>query len=208
MFALLSPRKTRARGPQLARLCLEALEVRYAPATLTLSVTYGKDTNVTFSGDLTGSANPGGQTVYLMGVANGQTTTDANGHFSVTLAATALGTVSASLLDCSTNTPEVTLTDPGPKVDVFQALEGPGNLWEFKGHVEYSRPFCSFTINFGGSPISIMGKSTTTDSIGNFDTFIQLNGTSTDNGTATAFTYDAWGTWSSDAYQVIDQTGT
>jgi hypothetical protein len=210
MLALRSPHTTlpTIRRPRFAHLQLEALEDRNAPASLTLSVTYQKDTNITLSGDLTGTSNNANQMIHIQGVASGQTTTDANGHFSVALAATALGQVSAMYWGQGIACATATVTDPGPQVDVFQALEGAGNVWEFKGHVDYDRPFTNFTVLFWGSPVSVSGKSATTDSSGNFDVFIQLNGTSSDNGSVAAFTYDAWGTQSAYAYQIINQTGT
>jgi hypothetical protein len=207
MFALLSDRTT-TRRPQFARLRLEALEARNAPASLTLAVTYGKETNVTFTGTLSGVSNPANQTIYLEGSVCGSTTTDANGNFSVTLAATSPGDVSAMVFVPSPSSTTVTLTDPGAKIDVFQALETPGNRWDLKGHVAYSRPFDSFIVNFGAAQTAIMGKTATTDSSGNFDITVQLSGTSRDNGTVTAFTYDPWGNMSPNAYQVIEQAGT
>ena len=37
---------------------------------------------------------------------------------------------------------------------------------------------------------------------------VTLNGTASDNGTASATVQTAWGTWSSFAYELIHQTGT
>ena len=191
---------------RFARPLLERLEERDTPSTLTIGVTYGAGRGVTLSGDLSGAPYVAGQMIMLNGPVTTQVTTDTNGHYSVTLQASGLGTVTARTYDNSASA-SVTLTDVAPVLTDFEAIEGPDHVWTLKGDVSYSRPFTSMTVFFNGQPVSINGKVTYTDGTGHFEMLVTLNGTFSDNGTVYARAMDAWGTYSDSLAETILQTG-
>jgi hypothetical protein len=211
MFGLLSRRHEASPASTCARftrLNLERLETRDAPANLSLSVVYGTGTTVTLSGDLTNTANPANQAIQIVGKASGTTTTDANGHYSITLQATGLGAVGAALANDNRVKATATLTDTAPVITSFVAIEEQNGVWEFRGTITYNRYFDSMTIYFGGQPIDLQNKTTTANSSGSFDVCIQLNGLSSDNGNAAVWAVDPWGLQSNLAMDYIHQTGT
>lgn len=208
MVSLLSPRPSR-----LARPSLEWLESRDVLSTLTLSVTYGLGRSITMSGDLSGTGQLGQRNVVLGGQVSGYTVTDSFGHYEIIVNAAALGNVTAQMVaepgaNDSSNVATFTLTDEPPVITDFVAIEMPGHLWILRGTVTYFRVFESLTINFGGSPVSIRGLTTNADGTGHFELGVILNGTQTDNGTATAQAVSPWGTLSELATDWIFQTGT
>jgi hypothetical protein len=214
LFGLLS-RKTRKARPdptagRRARLGLEALESRWIPSVVTLTVSYGVVKFVTLSGSLRGD-QPGdaNQGITITGMANGTATTDANGFFSVTLLADGLGDVHAAATDGSSNIATVTLTDPAPVMNYISAIERPNDEFELKGTLKYSRPFDSMPVTITGQPVTLAnGITTNANSDGNFDIWVTLNGTATDNGEIWATATDAWGQVSNTVYDSIHQTGT
>jgi hypothetical protein len=191
---------------RFARPLLERLEERDTPSTVTIAVTYGTGRNVTLFGDVSGAPCNAGQMVMISGPATGQAPTDSNGHYSITLQAAGLGTVTARTGDNSASA-SVTLTDVAPVISDFEAIEGPDHIWTLKGDVSYSRPFDALTVFFNGQPVSITGKVTYTDGTGHFEMQITLNGTISDNGTVYAKAMDAWGTYSDPVAEIIQQTG-
>jgi len=204
--------------PRFAHLRLETLERREVPATLTLSVTYGTGKMVTLSGTLSGLDNPSLQPITLTGQVSDTTYTNAYGQFSVTESAAGLGNVTATFMpavmsgfaatsNASGTTASVTLTDVKPALTFF-ADEHPGNLWTLYGDVTYSRGPTNLVVYFGGVPISLEGKTATTDSSGHYQVSVFLNGTTSDNGTASAVVYTPWDTPSEAALDVIYQSGT
>jgi hypothetical protein len=196
------------RPARFARPCLEALEARDAPATLTLNVTYGYGKNVTVSGDLTDTSTPGYQLITIQGVVNGQVVTDANGHYSLEATPQYLGSVGARKTDGSSNIATNAVTDMPPVITVLDAIEGAGRMWTIRGTLTYHRPFDTLTVNFGGAPAHINGKTTTASSDGAFTLSVELDGTMNDNGTMWAQAVSVWGLLSERAYETIHQTGT
>src|SRR5262249_28527452 len=97
MLVSLAPRSRSAArpSPRLARPRLEALEDRYAPATLSLQIDYALGRNVTLSGYLTNTSTPGNQLINIQGMVNGQVVTDSAGHYSLSATASGLGQVFA-----------------------------------------------------------------------------------------------------------------
>jgi hypothetical protein len=202
MVGLLS-RQPRPVPRPYVRLALERLEDRDAPATLTMDVTYGEGRTITLAGALSDHETLEGQTVKITGQASGMTTTDANGQYSVTLTASALGEVVGICADAIAS---VTLTDPAPYIHVFDAIEDDYGVWTFRGRVEY-RYTEGLVVNFGGIP-SLDGYSATVDADGNFTLSMMLRGDKYDNGTVFAKTTSPWGTDSNEALDDVFQTGT
>jgi hypothetical protein len=207
MFGLLTRKKKVRPAVRHVRPRLEVLEDRAVPSTVTLNVSYNAGKSITLTGTLTGAPDNANQTILIAGQATGQAVTDSNGNYSITLTASALGNVTAAAMDGSSNTASVTLTDAAPTLTAFTAREGQGDVWTLSGTVTYNRTVTDVTINFGGAPVSIAGKSTTVNGSGNFTLSVQLNGKQTDNGTASAAGTDAWGTVSNTLTQLILQTG-
>jgi hypothetical protein len=206
LFGLLSRRWRKATvPPRPVRLGLEALEARDVPSTLITSVQYGTGTTIVLSGHFGNTSTPAGQVVNIWGKANGSSVTDINGNFSITLVASGLGDVYAQVDD--SNVADAVLVDSAPVIDKFTATEGSNDMWVFTGHVIDMNPQ-NLTINLGGQPVSLAGKTVTVDASGNFSIAIQLNGTESDNGTATAQAVDAWGVTSNIAMTLITQMGT
>lgn len=208
----LRSRPAERRSPHFALPCLESLEGRLSPtamtATLSLNVSYGLGRNVTLSGDLTATPNPGNQLITIQGMVNGQVVTDAEGRYSLSANANYLGVVSAQKADGSSSVATTAITDAAPIVSVFNAIEGAEGMWSLQGTVSYHRPFEALTVNFGGTAVSINGRTTEASSNGVFTLSVQLNGTVSDNGTIWAEAISPWGLVSSRMYETIHQTGT
>jgi hypothetical protein len=171
-------------------------------------VTYGSQRQITVSGKLV-DESPGGRVVTISGVASGTVTTDSMGMFSITLTATSLGTITASATDAAghaSNSPIFTLTDNAPQITSFACIADTGGWYELKGRVLDESPN-GLTVNFGGAPVSIAGQSCLVLIDGSFDFRVHLNGTQTDEGTATAVVTDWWSLTSNTAYCAVHQTG-
>lgn len=222
MFGLSSIRRAASSPPRLSsRPSLEPLEYRYAlngPGgiigvigpqlpTLTISVAYGWGRTVTLSGELYGVDRVGGVTIEITGQADGTTTTDSQGNYSITLTADGLGTVYAEAVGTAAQAMDE-LWDVPPEITSFVATEGQDRVWTLSGTVTYHRPFNSLPVSFGGVPVSIAGGGTSTDSSGSFSWLVRLNGTASDNGLAWAMATSPWGLESEKSYVNIHQTGT
>jgi hypothetical protein len=210
-----------ARG-SFARPSLESLESRYAlngdpfiglpgpppppMPLLTIEVEYGWGKTVTLSGSLSGVTQVGGVAIDITGQADGITSTDSNGHYTITLTADGLGSVYALAVGTGAQAMDY-FWDIAPEITNFSACEGEDRLWTFTGSVEYHRPFNTMAINFGGVPVSVSGG-TAADSSGSFTWMVRLNGTPSDNGLAWAEAISPWGLVSERAYTNIHQTGT
>ena len=223
MFGLFSrpASKTRPTAPApRARLSLTALESRdcpsgpgggptmggSAPVITSFDVTYGEQRVVTLSGTVQ-DTNPAGLHVGFNGAASGTTTTDSAGHFSLTLTATCLGNVSATATDSlnlMSAPASLTLTSQAPVISNFQGTEGAGDYWTFTGTVADESPL-NLVVYFGGNPVSLQNQSVTVHSDGSFSFGVQLNGTLTDDGTATAQVTDWWGQLSNLAQYTVTQ---
>jgi hypothetical protein len=169
---------------------------------LTLSASYGAPQSITLSGAVYAEAGPNGQpppsggglagrTVLFSGGASGRATTDANGNYRVTLQVAAPGAIHGVTADGRSNAVDLPLTDnsttdtPGPVIDRLIATREQGNLWTFSGHVIVANPQGLF-IYFGGEPDSLQGQRCPVEADGTFSLTIELNGTPSDNGMATA----------------------
>lgn len=175
---------------------------------LTLSVAYGDEKQITLSGKVIDEA-PGGRTVTFNGAATGTTTTDANGNFSITLTATTLGTVGAYTMDPAghpSNSATVTLTSTAPKITNFYCTEEGDGWFEFHGQVT-DEDVQGLVVRFGGALVSLQNQTDQVEGDGWFHFRIQLNGTQSDEGTATAQVTDWWGLTSNIATDDVHQTG-
>ena len=193
MFRLLSrsPRKSSPAKAGTFRPALERLESRDCPSTINLmAYTTPSSHVVTLMGQVTNTPTPGGLTVQLGGEVNGTATTDANGNFTASLPAAALGVVTAATADGQSNTAQFTLTDQGTRITSFNWIQDPGNVYVFSGQV--GGGYQGETVNLGGIH-SLQGKSTTVDVSGNFSYTVQLDGTVDDTGNASAQAVDVWG---------------
>ncbi len=150
--------------------------------------------------------SPGGLTVTLGGVVSGTTTTWSDGHFSVDLDATALGTVTAVVSDAwglTSSQAATQLSVPPPSISDFSGSAGVGGYWTFSGKVNAWFPG-GMTVTLSGLP-SLNNVTVTTDEDGYFSFTVQLN--ANDTGTATARVTDAWGQTSDAASWLIGSSG-
>jgi hypothetical protein len=186
-------------------------------STLTLSVTsYGPGKNVTLAGSLTNTANYANQTINITGVCTGTAVTDSNGNYSVTLAASKLGTVNAQTADGSSNVASVTLTDTAPTITNFVGVETEGDIWDFTGTVSWNESWSTMSGQIQGPPkigtVTILATSNGTMSngvcTGSFTEAIQLDGTQATDGSYVATVTDCWGTVSNQALYDVWQSGT
>ena len=188
MFGLVSrPRRT-SPSPRRRLLFLEQLEARDCPSSLTLNLIPGTMKNVTLSGDLAGAANNAGQTIQFNGQVSGKTTTDANGHYSITLQATGLGQITATDADGSSNSATVMLASPPPTIQNFTVSDSYG-VWTFSGQVlAPPSSTISLVLNDGGT---FKNTQVTVGAGGNFSYSVQLN--SVDNTLVNCTATDQWG---------------
>jgi hypothetical protein len=204
MIGLLTRKKVRP-TPRFARPSLEALEGRDAPSTLAITLEYGGGKCGNISGTLGDTANPGGQTIVFSGITTGTCTTSSDGTFVFPCVFTSLGTVSAR--GPGSNVATATLNIAPPHLNSFDAYEQPMGF-SLQGSVSYSSIFSDVTIRFGGAPQSLQNATCMVDYTGNYNYVALLNGTSSDNGTATAQAVDVWGQTSNIVCDYIHQTGT
>jgi hypothetical protein len=206
MFGMFSRSRRAAQTvkPSSFRPALERLEDRDCPSTITLSVAgYAANKQVTLTGDVSGPGSmnnlmggtgpawsPAGLTVQLSGAASGSATTDANGHFSVTLTATALDSVFASTTDNLSNTASVMLMDVAPQISNFAFTEDSLNVYVFSGTVNGNN--AGEVVTLGGMVAATDGKVLTVSSTGYFSLVIQLCGHD-DHGSLTAQATDWYG---------------
>ena len=158
---------------------------------------------VTVSGTVTNTSTPGGLTVLLSGVIAGTATTDSEGNFSGTFAASGQGAAYAATSDSQSNIATSNVTDPGTTMTNFGGSEGPTDVWVFSGKV--TGGYQGETVNFDGIQ-SMAGKSTTTDANGNFTYAIQLDEQPNDNGPVYVEAVDAWGVSSNQQDFFVEQT--
>jgi hypothetical protein len=120
---------------------------------------------VTVSGTVT-DATKAGLTITLGGVASGTAITNANGYFSVTVEASALGTVTATTADVwgqSSNVAQADFTSMAPTITNFSGSCGDGTTWYFTGTVGDVSPG-GLTVVFSG----VISGSAVTNSNGAF----------------------------------------
>ena len=195
MFDLLT-RSPRTRKPvtRSVSLCLERLEDRLSPTggmeMLGMNVTYVQNKQVTLAGSLSSPSGPvTNQTINFGGVVKGTATTDAQGNYSVTLTASALGQVTAASADGLSNQATYTLVGGTPVINNFTAIPEGGGLWEFSGNVT-GAPAQGEVVNFGGIP-ALENQSRNVQPDGTFSFFVVV--ASGQGGVATAQAVDWWG---------------
>jgi hypothetical protein len=180
--------------------------VNNPPTVNSLSITYGTQRAITLSGTVS-DEDPAHCTITVSGVASGTAPVAANGSYSVTLIATALGQVTVTASDPwsqASNPVSQTLTSSAPAFTSFGALEGQVHTWTFQGNVSYSQPNPGgLVVTFAGTP-SLQGKTATVGSDGNFSlTVIMQSG---ENGTVTADCSNWWGQAAKTVWTVVYQT--
>ena len=177
------------------------VQVSAAPPSLTLNLTYISRNNVMLSGTVTADA-PGGLTVTLTGVVSGSTITNADGTFQVTLAASGVGQIQATVTDQWAQVSpaaSVTVHSNPPAINNFTATLVSGTTWTFSGTVsDADAP--GLMVQLGGLP-SLQGKSATVASDCTFSITITLAAGET--GTASAQCTNWFGVQSTPVYYLI-----
>jgi hypothetical protein len=100
---------------------------------------------------------------------------------------------------------EVPELPPEPVVNEFYCSEGVDYVFTFQGTVEGYLP--GMVVMFGGDPQSLHGQTAEVDENGHFVLVIQLSGTLSDEGTASAVAVDTHGQHSGEACTEVHQTG-
>jgi hypothetical protein len=105
--------------------------------SISVSAAQGPNRTVTVTGQVSCNS-PAGLTVTLSGVVSGSVTSSANGTFSYTGTASALGQIQATVADVwgVTASSSTTLADSPPTVVNFQAINNGNNSWTFTGQVQ------------------------------------------------------------------------
>jgi hypothetical protein len=166
--------------------------------SLSVSVAQGPRRTVTVTGQVSCNS-PCGLTVTLSGVVSGSVTTNANGTFTYTGPASALGQIQATVTDvwAVTATSSTTLTNKPPTIIDFQAINNGNNSWTFTGQVvdEYA---AGLVVRLGGIPtLDNTGATATVQANGTFSYTISLPPGQI--GGVTAECIDWWGQASSEA---------
>jgi hypothetical protein len=208
MFRLFLPNKaTPSSTARQARPTLEALEDRYSPSSLTANITYGANQNVTITGQLTGAPSNAGQAIGVSGTLCGQTTTDVNGNYSITIKAQALGNFTVVAANPQTMQMDAqttgTLVDNGPVISNFSEQEN-GQEVTFQGKVTDNWNLQGWGVSFGGAPV-MRGQTTTVQADGTFTLVVDIP-PGTASFTATAVTTDVWGRQSNTATTLVNLT--
>jgi hypothetical protein len=189
-----------ARAATRIRLGLQRLESRDCPSTpdlriatngssITFDYSQGPSQSVFIEGSVSDD-NPANLRVTLSGVVQGDTYTDGDGNFSITLTASGLGTIYAQTIDRDgeeSNVDQVELVNNAPSIsfDVRMGLSG----WYIDGSVndEYAS---GLTVTFSSSIPGLDGQSVT---VGSGDTFGYSLGSSNVSGNISATVTDWWG---------------
>jgi hypothetical protein len=166
-----------------------------------MSVTYDPHREITISGLLTNTSGPlANHTIDLTGVVNGRATTNAQGNYSVTLAVSRLGEISAFSADGQSNSVQATLTSQVPTISNFEAVCEGGGIWMFTGTVT-GAPTQGEVVNFGNIS-ALKGRSVTVNPDETFSFFCTVSGGQ--GGVATAQAVDWWGDSSAIAKTTVD----
>jgi hypothetical protein len=181
----------------------QAVTVHNVAPTLEMSIAYECERWVTLSGRIL-DADAAGLTVTFTGKVNASTTTDANGNFSLTAEASALGQIFASTMDMgglASNIAQVTVTNEAPRIVQFEALFVVGNIWSIRGRVEDESP-AGLIITFGGLP-SLNGRTAVVQADGTFYVSWEIN--ANESGAVTGVVTDWWGL-QGNAYDIVHPT--
>jgi hypothetical protein len=155
---------------------------------LTLNYSILNQNNVKLTGSYTGS-HVANQAISIQGQGwSTSATTDTHGIYTVTTAATKLGTVTAWVTQNPSVQAQVNLTVGIPQIINFVAIQEANGLWEFKGALTGPPNPEGMTVTFGGLS-NIAGCTTTVQADGAFDVVLNVG---TQQGYATAVTTDWW----------------
>lgn len=186
-----------------ARLGVESLERRDCPAApviTSFSVSVLQNKMVSLQGTLT-DTDPSTTWVSLGGKVNGSVEADVNGNFSTTLAASALGTVTALATDSAglTSSQATAMIAVAPPQITLTLTYGTGHQLLLSGTVTDNSP-SGLKVTIAG--VVPPGSSTTTNASGNYSTTV----TASRLGDVTATTIDVWGQISNTATVTASNT--
>src|SRR5262249_53473496 len=138
-----------------------------------------------------GASNDAGQTITLSGDGvNTTATTDANGNFSIEVAVTQMGTLSATYAaGMQKASARGGGNPPAPDNTNFTARQEPRGYWGIKGTDTGAPDPAGMVIHFGGLQ-ALQNQTAGVAADGTFDEVFQLNG---QTGCVTAMTTDWWG---------------
>jgi hypothetical protein len=170
--------------------------------SLTMSVAPGPSRTATVTGQVCCNS-PAGLTVTLSGVVSGSVTTTANGTFTFTGPASALGQVQATVTDVwgVAATSSATLTASPPTIVNFQAINLGNNVWTFTGQVqdEYA---AGLVVKLAGiTSLDNNNATATVQADGTFSYTIALQ--PGESGSVTANCMDWWGQPSNQATALV-----
>jgi len=130
--------------------------------------------------------------VVFSGIGSAQITPDENGDFMITLEASGLGDLEASVVDLwgqAADPVELEVNSDAPVISEFAAVNEMFTIWTFRGFVS-DESAAGMTVRLGGLP-SLDGVTATVGSDGWWEVTRTLNAGET--GTVTAITTDWWG---------------
>ncbi len=170
--------------------------------TLTLNLAYNSGKSVTLSGQVTANTNAN-LTVTFSGQVTGTTVTNSSGGYSKTADASALGTVSAYVVDVwgqQSSTVQVTIASNAPSIVNFTATNNGGNVWTIEGQVQdESAP--GLIVHLSSAIPALASVDVTVGNDGWFVYTVQLQ--PGDSGGVSAVTTDWWGLTSNTAVDTI-----
>jgi hypothetical protein len=172
-----------------------------AAPSLTLNYTWGPNKTVTLWGTVTDEA-PQSALVLFSGAATGSVTPNPDGTYRVTLPASKLGLVTATVIDqygAASLATAVTLTDPTPVVSNFKAVQQTDGSWIISGTV--TAGFApGLVVQLGGAS-QLDNATATVQSDGTFTYHVSLSPGQNDS--LTAVTTDLWGAQSNTATTTV-----
>lgn len=173
---------------RFVRPCLEGLEDRLTPTSLSLNYQIMQQNGAQFMGQLSGGTNVANQKVTITGPGGFTTTatTDNNGFYHF-MAATKLGNYVASVSDPTVSQATVSINPPAPTITDFVCIALGGGMEELKGVVTGTPDPMGMTITFGG--VLPNTDTATVGAGGTFDVTFMVGGL---HGPVTAQTVDWW----------------
>jgi hypothetical protein len=200
LFGLATRNKVRS-APRKARLRLEYLESRDAPAALTFYCSPGTTSRIIVNGVVSQTSNPGGQTILIWGVVNATVTTNSDGSFALPASPTTYGDIYGEVAGGSSNIGH-TVYEPAPPVITSFTASQDGLLWDLQGTVSYGWTYSTLTVKFGGDFPGAQGVTVVPDDSGHFARSVNIYGQGS-QGTLTAQATDSWGQTSNVAQDFI-----
>lgn len=168
------------------------------PPSVSMTVTQGANRMVYITGQAS-DEYPSGLGITLSGPISVTVTTDTTGHFSYSGVASALGTLTATAVDCwgLTGAASYTLTNVAPIISNFQVIStGIGNYWTVEGQVADDFP-AGLAVHLNSTIAVLNNVDVTVGSDGWFTYTVQLQNGAT--GAISAFATDWWGVQSNTA---------